>query len=305
MSESPKKDVFAYPAKMRGPSEDQKIAEAGLLLWRVVQRRSESRNGQAKMFREPFLRNAVDVVSAEDEQTRLGLLRDLLLQNGRYHVPNFEAFQSGIAADFQKELDYRSDRARQFSADILFQVIELISLGKSAESAQNTIESIGSREDTSISERDRRSLLLHYRAYVDVQKRIANLGSVREALDNKEQLLLEAAWQNPEITLSALAAMLRTLVAQHLLDKKYSCDALMVEWMKEYGFGPLHILKVSRLVPMDSPLGMFRSRYTEAIRGLRSAFEEGDRINSDLFLLRSLSNFYTSWTMKVAAMLPA
>ena len=298
------KASFFFPERMQSPGKQRQAADLARLLWRVVHLRPECAQGQVRMFRDSFLRAAGDVALLPREDLRAGV-QDLLLANGRYRVPSFDAFVDGVWTLLCRELDYRSDRSRQFSGDLLFQTIELISLNKSQAAAEGTIRELGLHGDVSMSDQDRVQMLLHFRAYVDMQKRIQAAGNVKRALDQKEELLLAAARANPNVTLSALTYMLRNFVAQHLLSLKYSCDTLMVEWMKEYGFGPLHMLKLARLIPFETALTRFRTTYAAAVRGLRDAAQGGDRIESDMFLLRSLSNFYTSWTMKVAEMIPA
>ncbi len=298
------RESFAFPSSVQAPDQGKRAAELARLLWRVVHLRPECVQGQVRMFRDSFLRDAGEVVLLPAEDLRPAL-QEFLLAHGRYLVPNFQVFVDGVLRLFLREVAYRSDRSRHFSPDILFQTIELISLNKTQAAAEGTIQELGRRDDISVSEQDRAQLLLHFRAYVDIQKRIKAMGGVRASLEQKDVLLIDAGRANPEVTVSALTDMLRTLVAQQLLAMKYSCDTLMVEWMREYGFGPLHMLKLSRLIPFETALAGFRSAYAAAVRSLREAAQDGDRIDSDMFLLRSLSNFYTSWTTKVAALVPA
>lgn len=276
--------------------------EKATLLWRVLRRQPEMRSGLVRAVRENFLRAVIG--SAErcfsgDESVFIPHLKQLLFGADREGPLNRDQLTLRIFVQFQKELGYIQGRQDQFSFDILFQTIELLSLGKNDEQAESTIRQLGNSE-AALSHLDRDRLLEYFRAYNLLAKLIKASGNVKVALEKREQLIDEAASQHVDLPLSALDSMFRYCIAQILLSRKFLCRELIELWREEYGFDQDAVDRMLAHIPADCSLLEFRQRYAQAIQSFRSG---GDQM--ELFLLRTLANYFTSWVTNVSEKIPA
>lgn len=299
------KNVFQFPEKL--PSTFN--LERSLLLWRILQCQPETRAGSVQIMKQPFFKefraNREKYFEFNEELVRN--VHDLCWQVGRHRLDNVLEFSSRVALRYRKELLMLTDRQRLISFDILFQTIQLLSLQPDRAAAMETIRRIGSHEPgISISDIDREILVRNFRVYLFLSNRIIARKNLRQVLEERDRLMAEAAAKHPGVMMYFLDSMFRNIVAQILLSRKYKCDTLIVEWLKEYGFEPEHMVRISRYIPYDTGFLKFRASYRKAIQKLcGEQSEAGDPSDSDVFLLRSLSNFYTSWIMKASYQIPA
>ena len=302
---SREKNVFQFPRA----NPNARNLDRGLLLWRILQCQPEVRSGTVLLRKHPFFR---DFRSAPERfsEFNANLVRnvnDLLRRVGRSDIDNNVEFASRVALRYRKELLWLSDRQRLVSFDILFQTIQLLSLQRDRKAALETIRKIGIHEEGgSINDLDREILTRHFRVYLLLSARIIKRKDLRKSLEERDELIAEAAGKHPGVMVYFLDAMFRNIVAQILLSRKYRCDTLLVEWLKEYGFEPEHLMRVARYIPFETGFLKFRTTYRAAIQKLCGEQHESDHPEeSDVFLLRSLSNFYTSWIMRASYQIPA
>ncbi|MBI3396697.1 MAG: hypothetical protein HY042_12740 [Spirochaetia bacterium] len=307
--QKPVRSAFQYPDRLEAVSPVKETQERALLLWRVIMRQPEAQNGLVRVFREPFLRAYArlqgELTSRNSQLDGKGIL-SLLNLCGRHGIHEAEMFCNRVAIAFQREITTRSCRRDQFSIDILFHTIELLSMNKSQAEAEATIRSMKGQDPGTFTVVDKESLVSHLRAYNVLNSKINSIQNLKTAIDRRDALIQEVAVSQTSVTLFSLDAMFRNIIAQNLLAKKYRCDTLIVEWIREYGFEADQMVRIARYIPYDSEFSQFRTLYVRAIQSLRTTSEEiSDIFGSDLFLLRSLANFYTSWVMKVSEQLSA
>lgn len=297
--------VFQYPGKLEA-KPDRGIQERGVLLWRVIMRQPEAHSGLVRIFRDPFLRaygRMTESMSGTNVLLDTKRTADLLNMCGRHGVESVDVFAGRVAIAYQHELNYRECRKDQFSVDILFHVIELLSIDKSENQAADTIRNMQSAGKELFTSLDKETFVHHLKAYNGLTNLIRQSATLKSAVDKRDHIIQEAAAQHASVTLHALDAMFRNIIAQALLSKKYRCDTLIVEWIQEYGFDAEQMVRISRYIPYDSDFTQFRSLYARAMQSLRGESRNADLFQSDMFLLRTLANFYTSWVMKVSAQL--
>lgn len=301
------RSAFMYPERMRrrriGP-------DMALLLWRILQVQPEVRDGRVHVMRNAFLKSFrdsdADLSEYGDALTRniAGLIRS----HGRERLGrDFSRFVMRVTSHYRREQLMLTDPARLMSLDILFQTIQLLTLNATMAEAENVIQHIGTHYPaSSISALDREVLVRNFRAYLFLARKIISSKSLRQALEQRDALIAATAERHPHVMVYILDCMLRYIVAQILLARKYRCDTLIVEWMKEYGFGPEEMVRIARYIPYDTGFLRFRANYRTAIRELKNYRPPtANALDSDVFLLRSLSIFYTSWIMKMSEQLPA
>lgn len=299
------KNVFQFPETVARAGN----LERSVLLWRILQCQPETRAGEVQVLKQAFFR-AFRQDRAKFSEYNEELVRnvnDLLWRVGRHRLENMLEFSARVALRYRKELLMLTDRQRLVSFDILFQTVQLLSLHPDRDVALETIKKIGNHEPgCSISDIDREILARNFRVYLFLSAHIIARKNLRQVLEGRDELIARAAEKFPGVMVYFLDCMFRNLVAQILLSRKYKCDTLIVEWLKEYGFEPEHMVRIARYIPYDTGFLKFRSSYRRAIQQLCGEHgEAGDPSDSDIFLLRSLSNFYTSWIMKASYQIPA
>ncbi len=299
------RDSFYYTGSVRLP----KGSSRPLLLWRIVQARQEVQDGRLQVLKKTFLAHIRD---SEDDFTEynpslVGNIKKLLESAGRTRVDQLARVALEVASAYRKEIMSVGDTAGQISFDILFQTIQILALNPTRESAEQTIMQMGRRaHHTALSEQDRGRLMRSFRAYIYLARRLARMRNMRAALESQDEIIVNAYRDHPEVSLIFLDRAYRSLVAQVILSKKFKCDTLLVEWLKEYGLGPEHMMRVAQYIPFETGFWKFRASYRDAVRSLRDYTpDSGEPLDSDLFLLRSLGIFYTSWIMQTSRQIPA
>jgi hypothetical protein len=282
------------------------IKDEASLYWKILVRQPEVGEGTVQLLKDTFLKNFETSYSGfnpADDEAFKEATHKLLLSSGRFRIIDVKDFVARVAKAFQKEQMYRKDRRNHFSLDILFQTIDFLSAGKPEEAAeQNLVD----KHDDGLTIQERENLIINYRAYNAMNAKILGLGNLKDALFKKDIIVSEVALLHKDITITALEFMFRNIIAQQLLSKKYNCDTLINEWGKEYNFDDDLKTRVLSYISGDTPLLKFRPKYAQAIQAIKNTdVSKSNVLDSDLFLLRSLANFYTSWIMQVSEMIAA
>lgn len=298
---------FQFPKQI---SQNKKSRfESPMLLWRILQCQSEVRNGDVKILKNPFLRTFKENEQefSELSENLIKNIRELLTKTSRHRLQNFTSFIMKVSSQYRKELINIQSPGRQLSFDILYQIIQLLSLNPDEQTAESVIRRMGKHEPLcSLNDVDRELVFRNYRVYLFLSKRILKYKSLRSALEDRDQLLFEASQRHKEVMVYFIESMFRTFIGQILLSRKFKCDTLIVEWLREYGFEPDHMVRVAGYIPYDCSFLHFRFKYREAIKSLNQYKPSGkEPEDSDVYLLRSLSNFYTSWLSKTSVQIPA
>lgn len=301
------KTPFQFPEKI---SAQRKLRlESSLLLWRILQCQPEVRSGEVKILKHAFLREFKENEELFCELSgNLFKSINLVLQHScRHHLKNFPGFVMNLSSQYRKELINVQSPGRVLAFDILFQVLQLLSMNPDIKVAESVIRQMGKHEPmSSLTDVDREMVYRNLRAYLFITKSILKYKTLREALENRDEILYAASLKFTEVQIYFLESMFRTFVGQILLSRKFKCDTLIVEWMSEYGFGPEHMMRIANYISYDCSFLQFRPMYRKAIRGLQDYTPSGNQPeDSDVYLLRTLSNFYTSWLCKTAAQVPA
>jgi hypothetical protein len=282
------------------------VRNEAALYWKILLRQPEVGEGTVQLLKDTFLKNFETGYSGFDisnEEAFINATHKLLQSAGRFRILEVKEFGIRVARAYQKEQMYRKDRRNHFSLDILFQTIDLLSANKAEEAAEQTISS---KDDDGFSVAERENLILNYRAYNAMNAKILGIGNLKDALLKKDALVSDVALLHKDLTITALEFMFRNIIAQQLLSKKYNCDTLIMEWGKEYNFEDELKTRVLTYISADTPLLKFRPKYAQAIQSIKNTdVSKSNVLDSDLFLLRSLANFYTSWIMQVSEMIAA
>lgn len=283
--------------------------ESSYLLWRILQCQSEVRSGEVFILKSTFLNTFKEneLLFSELSDSLLRSVRELLERTCRHRLDNFTTFVMRVSSLYRKELINIQSPGRQLSFDILYQIVQLVSMNSNQLAAESVIRKMGQHEPLcSLTEVDREMVFRNYRAYIFITKQILNHSTLRLALDDHDRIMYEAAKKYTEVQIFYLESMFRTFIGQILLSRKYKCDALIENWMVEYGFESEHKARISYYIPGDCNFLHFRSRYRKAIISLSSYTPSGPGPeDSDIYLLRTLSNFYTSWLSKASIQIPA
>ncbi|MCZ8341743.1 MAG: hypothetical protein O9301_01815 [Leptospira sp.] len=300
IEQSEREKTLAKKKELEFTKENQ-LKKDALLCYRTLQRQPEMKEGTAQVLKDTFLKNYAAQANDIDWNSQKSVedsIAKILTSSGRYRILNIQDFYNRVANGFKKEVVYKKDRRNQFSLEILFQTIDLLSVGKSQESKETSVTLEG---DLSVQERE--SMLQSFRIYNALNQKILGLGNLKDAMLKKDLLVDELALTYRETTITAIELMFRNIIAQQLLAKKYRCDTLLSEWKKEYGFDDGMTTRIETYIPKDTPLLQFRSKYAHAVQTIKiQEVSKANVFDSDLFLLRSLANYYTSWIMQVAEM---
>ncbi len=282
------------------------IRNEASLFWKILLRQPEIGEGSVQLLKDTFLKNFETSFSSlenSDDPSFKESFHKLLLSAGRFRIVDIKDFVNRVVLSYQKEQMYRKDRRNHFSLDILFQTIDFLSAGKSEDVAE---QNLASKQDDGLSPQERENLIINYRAYNAMNAKILAIGNLKDALFKKDNIVSEVALLHKDLTITALEFMFRNIVAQQLLSKKYNCDTLINEWGKEYNFDEDMKIRILSYISADTPLLKFRPKYAQAIQAIKNTdFSKSNVLDSDLFLLRSLANFYTSWIMQVSEMIAA
>ncbi len=276
------------------------------LFYKILVRQPEFGEGSVQLLKDTFLKNFETNFSSfekADESNFHESILKLLQSSGRFRVNDMKEFVNRVVKGYQKENMYRKDRRNHFSLDILFQTIDFLSAGKTDDAAE---QNLASKQDDGLTNIERENLILNYRAYNAMNAKILANGNLKDALFKKDTIVTDVAILHKDLTITALEFMFRNIVAQQLLSKKYNCDTLINEWGKEYNFDDEMKTRILAYIAAETPLLKFRPKYAQAVQTIKNTdISKSDVLDSDLFLLRSLANFYTSWIMQVSEMIAA
>ncbi|MEQ9364197.1 MAG: hypothetical protein RIF32_08145 [Leptospirales bacterium] len=296
-------DGAPAPVSDRGPARD-------LLLWRILQCRPEVQDGRLKLLKNPF-RNAIRQNPAdftENNTALVGNLRTLIERTGRSRLnEGLAKVAIDIASAYRKECVAIKETHFGISFDFLYQTVQLLSLNTSREEAERTILQMGrAQKGSSLSETDRGRLVRSFRAYVALAGRLKAMRTMRTAVEKQDEVIGAVYAIDPAVSIVFLDRAYRSLIAQVILSKKFRCDTLLVEWLREYDLEPDHLVRMSQYIPYETEFWQFRKSYRDAIRSLKDYLPASNEpLDSDVFLLRSLGNFYTSWIMQTSHQIPA
>ena len=296
--------AFAFPQRIQRFREGPQMC---VLLWRILAIQPEVQDGRLRLLKQSFFRlwkeGEGDFTELSDRLT--SNVAELVQKSGRHHLPNFMSFIMRVASKYRREQILLQDPAQRMAQDILFRTIQLISLNPTPAEAEQVIMEIGTHYPNScITALDREILQRNFHAYQFLTKKILSLKSLRQALDLRDDIIALTSRKHPDVTIYNLDYMLRYIVAQLLLARKFRCDTLIVEWMQEYGFGPEEMLRIAKYIPYETSFLRFHNFYRQAIRNLKGYTPPSPEPEaSDLYLLRSISIFYISWIMKTSEQL--
>ncbi len=297
--------VFQFPDRVTEKNESRKTHDRGLLLWRVLLLEEEVRSGVVRLMKQPFMKVYMEHPERyiENGPRMVRDIASLIQSAGRHHLQSLSGFSIRVTARYVKELRLMNDRAHSFSFDILHQIFQLIGAKRTLREAEQVILDMGThQEKTSISSVDRDMLVQKFRAFVFLSRKIVSSRTLREAVEKRDEFIVEASLANQQVTLTCLDSIFRFCVAQILLSRKYRCDTLIVEWLREYSLDPEHMVRVAKYIPYDTSFLAFRSQYKSGIIALKTEQTAGSG-DSDTQLLRSLGIFYTSWVSKVSELI--
>lgn len=279
-------------------------SKAGLL-WKSIERQPEVQLGLVRLNKEVTLRILNNKPLEFLEANRFDFSRNMkefLKTIVTMEAEKQEYFIFRLYDCYFRELKYIEERSSQFSIDILFQVIETLTIDK--ESIQSVEGYFSSSNPDSISRADMENILNHMKAYNFMASQFLKVNSIKKSVELSDKIILKAATLNPMVTILSLENMFSLILAQNILASKYGLRNLISGWMEEYGFTPDQAIRIIPLFPLDASLNNFRAVYTKAIQTLGQK-EDLENKEMDLFMLRSICNYFTSWLNRVANQLPA
>jgi hypothetical protein len=291
-------------------TEKQKGPDRDLILWRILQCRPEVRDGRIKILKGPFLSYIREHTDEFDEQgdSLVRNIKTLIERTGRSRLADsLSKIAMEVAGAYRRECIALQETHFGISFDFLYQTVQLLSLNTSREAAERTILQMGrARSDSSLNETDRSRLVRSFRAYVALARRLSAMRTMRVAVEKQDEVIGDVYQIDPAVSVIFLDRAYRSLIAQVILSKKFRCDTLLVEWLREYSLEPDHLVRMAQYIPYDTEFWQFRKSYREAIRSLKEYRPaSAEPFDSDLFLLRSLGNFYTSWIIQTSRQIPA
>lgn len=278
--------------------------EKAYLLWRTMNRFKEVREGLIHLNKEMSIRmfknNPDGFLSLDPEK----FIKNCLSLLGNQVTPEKEktikALIAKIFDSFRKEIVYITNRKEQFSMDILFSVIETVIMEAGSSKAESAVLELQNQK-SSITKQDLEQILDYLKAYNKMQARYLACGNIKKAIESSDDIISITASEHLQIPILALDIMFNLITAQYVLSQKYTCKDLILGWKKEYGFGEEETKKIVTLFPPQSSLMDFRNLYTNAIKTIQNRIQSGDpTAEMDLFVLRTLSNYYTSWINQIA-----
>jgi hypothetical protein len=280
------------------------FSKAGLL-WKSIERQAEVQLGLVRLNKDVTLRILNNKPNEFLEANRFDFtknMKEFMKTVVTMDSEKLEYFIFRVYDCYLRELNFINERNSQFSIDILFQVIETLTVEK--ESIQSVEGYFSSSNQESISRADMENILNHMKAYNFMSIQFKKINNLKRCVELSDQIILKAATLNPMVSILSLDNMYSLILAQNILSSKYGIRNLLSGWMEEYGFTEEQAIRILPLFPSDSSLNEFRSVYTKAIQALG---QKVDPINKDmdLFMMRSICNYVTSWLNRVANQLPA
>ncbi|MCG9873641.1 MAG: hypothetical protein MH321_02515 [Leptospiraceae bacterium] len=280
------------------------FSKAGLL-WKSIERQAEVQLGLVRLNKDVTLRILNNKPNEFLEANRFDFtknMKEFMKTVVTMDSEKLEYFIFRVYDCYLRELNFINERNSQFSIDILFQVIETLTVEK--ESIQSVEGYFSASNQESISRADMENILNHMKAYNFMSIQFKKINNLKRCVELSDQIILKAATLNPMVSILSLDNMYSLILAQNILSSKYGIRNLLSGWMEEYGFTEEQAIRILPLFPSDSSLNEFRSVYTKAIQTLG---QKVDPINKDmdLFMMRSICNYFTSWLNRVANQLPA
>ncbi|EMJ96358.1 LIC_13029 family protein [Leptospira alstonii] len=263
--------------------------ELSVLLYRVLFRTDEVREGAVKVLKEMFLRthsNHPELFPVLDRTKFTKDMIDIYKAASSLSPEKLELFFNAVHVSFQNEIRYLVGKSALFSFDIIFIVIETI-----------LNEMNLSENERTMNMRDRETILKNFRAYNDLSKTFNKIGNTKMVIDKKDEIIAEISILHKDITIISIESMFRHILAQLLLSKKYNCGSLIEKWAEEYGMED-NAPSMKRLIPEAAPLTEFRLQFMNAVKSLK------DENEMDLMFLRTLANYYSSWVTQVSEQIP-
>ncbi|AOP35035.1 hypothetical protein A0128_14985 [Leptospira tipperaryensis] len=289
-SQNPPKSTNLDESDLKILKSKKTSRELSVLLYRVLYRTDEVRQGAVKVLKETFLRthtNHPELFPILDRTKFTKDMMNLYKTSTTLSPDKLEAFFSGIHASFQNEIRYFVGKSTQFSFDIIFLVIETIL------NEMNLPEN-----ERSVNMKDRENILKNFKAYNDLSKIFNKIGNTKVVIDKKDEIITEISILHKDITITSIESMFRHILAQLLLSKKYNCGNLIEKWAQEYGMEE-NASSMKRVIVEATPLTEFRVQFTNAVKILK------DDNELDLMFLRTLANYYASWVTQVSEQIPS
>ncbi|WCL49588.1 LIC_13029 family protein [Leptospira sp. GIMC2001] len=271
------------------------------LLWRTFNRFKEAREGLLRLNKETSIRtfkNQPDLYFTMDTDKFIKNIAPLFSGSLITDKDKTYRFLQKFHESYRKEIYYSSNRKEHFSMDILFQVIETLFMEVGANKAESAVMNL-SDQKSSITRQDLEQIMSYLKAYNKMSARFQASGNMKKAIELSDEIITSGAMEHPDIPILALDSMFNLITAQFILAQKYQCKQLLSAWRKEYGFDEVQEARIAKLLPPNTSLLDFRNNYARAIQTLQSQKEEMES-EMDLFLLRTVSNYYTSWINQVA-----
>ncbi len=271
------------------------------LLWRTFERFKEFRDGIIRLSKDTTIRtfkNQPDQFLILDSDKFIKNMSTFVASSIAQDKEKFTRFLTKVHSSYKKELNYVDNRKEQFSMDILFQVIETLLMEVGVSKAENEIHNLADQK-SAVTKQDLEQIMSYLRTYNKMTVRFQSTGSMKKAIELSDEIISLCAHESLDIPILALDSMFNLITAQFILATKYNCKQLLAGWRKEYGFDLDQESRVSKHLPPTASLIDFRNNYAKALQGLRSSKDESET-EMDLFLLRTVSNYYASWINQVA-----
>jgi hypothetical protein len=271
------------------------------LLWRTFNRYKEMQEGLVRLNKETTIRtfkNQPDLYLSFDTDKFVKNIAPSISGAIVADKDRMNRFLMRVHESYKKEIYYSENRKEQFSMDILFQVIETLYMEVGVSQAEKEVMNLGGQK-SSVTKQDLEQIMSYLRAYNKMSARFISCGSMKKAIELSDQIISTSAIENPEIPILALDSMFNLITAQFVLAQKYQCKQLLAGWKKEYGFDESQEARIQNLLPPNTSLLEFRAVYAKAIQTLKNQKRDIES-EMDLFLLRTVSNYYTSWINQVA-----
>lgn len=278
--------------------------ERAYLLWRTLTRFKEFQDGQVRLSKE----NSIRMFKSQNEQflggakTVFSDALKTLLSGSALDKINLDKFVGRAYESYMREIEYVSNRKSQFSIDILFQVIETLTMesGSSKSDPAGDPFGIADPSKSSLTKQDMSQILSYLKAYNKMLQRFQGAGNIKKAIELSDSIITQASIENLDIPILALDNMFNLITAQFVLAQKFLCSQLLVAWKKEYGFDEFQESRVAKFIPANASLLEFRTHYAKALKVLQENPPEDGMGEMDLFLIRTVSNYYSSWINQVA-----
>ncbi|MCG9875339.1 MAG: hypothetical protein MH321_11210 [Leptospiraceae bacterium] len=271
------------------------------LMWRSFERFKEFRDGFFRLNKETTVRtfkNQPESFLSFDSDKFVKHMSSMISSSLSQDKDKLNKFLYKVHESYKKELNYLSNRKEQFSMDILFQVIETLLMEVGANKAENEIQNLGGNK-SAVTKQDLEQIMSYLRTYNKMTARFQAAGSMKKAIELSDDIISQSAHESMDIPILALDSMFNLITAQFILAQKFNCKQLLAGWRKDYGFDQDQESRVAKLLPPTASLIEFRNNYAKALQMLRSQKKEIET-EMDLFLLRTVSNYYASWINQVA-----